>query len=233
MYILTSKQSQISNRQVHLTGVPFKRIIGGSGTSHLPMNKFLRKLMIPAFAASEEESILNMFNSSFMSAPKAFLEANLKLQWSVLQDIQVNLLISMFNMLSSAYIRDVGFQGLPQSQNEDPWSSPIHDLRTTLVLMILGKLLSDDISLQKIGGLDGLPRWVTSLLEDIDPRIRFHVAQYLQGFWMEENQDMYRQALQEVVRDVQATSDASILENPYLQVCYMKRHNLLNTQQDG
>ncbi|XP_071705820.1 uncharacterized protein [Rutidosis leptorrhynchoides] len=88
------------------------------------------------------------------------------------------------------------------------------DIRSTLLLLLIGKCTADPDAFKEVGGED----FFRELLDDTDSRVAYFSSTFLLKRMMTEEADNYQRGLSSLVSRAQQSDNEKLLENPYLQM---------------
>ncbi|KAK1421276.1 hypothetical protein QVD17_23476 [Tagetes erecta] len=88
------------------------------------------------------------------------------------------------------------------------------DIRSTLLLLLIGKCTADPAAFKEVGGED----FFRELLDDTDSRVAYFSSTFLLKRMMTEEADNYQRRLSSLVSRAQQSNNEKLLENPYLQM---------------
>ncbi|KAF5799947.1 hypothetical protein HanXRQr2_Chr07g0310341 [Helianthus annuus] len=88
------------------------------------------------------------------------------------------------------------------------------DIRSTLLLLLIGKCTADPAAFKEVGGED----FFRELLDDTDSRVAYFSSTFLLKRMMTEEADNYQRGLSSLVSRAQQSNNEKLLENPYLQM---------------
>ncbi|PON40043.1 Armadillo-type fold containing protein [Trema orientale] len=90
------------------------------------------------------------------------------------------------------------------------------DIRSALLLLLIGKCTADSAAFQDVGGEE----FFRELLDDTDSRVAYYSSAFLLKArrMMTEKPEKYQQMLQNLVVRAQQSNNEKLLENPYLQM---------------
>ncbi|KAF3433742.1 hypothetical protein FNV43_RR24845 [Rhamnella rubrinervis] len=88
------------------------------------------------------------------------------------------------------------------------------DIRSTLLLLLIGKCSADSAAFQEVGGEE----FFRELLDDTDSRVAYYSSAFLLKRMMTEKPEKYQHMLQNLVVRAQQSNNEKLLENPYLQM---------------
>nr|XP_043632397.1 uncharacterized protein LOC122603688 [Erigeron canadensis]XP_043632398.1 uncharacterized protein LOC122603688 [Erigeron canadensis] len=88
------------------------------------------------------------------------------------------------------------------------------DIRSTLLLLLIGKCTADPEAFEEVGGED----FFRELLDDTDSRVAYFSSTFLLKRMMTEEADNYQRGLSSLVSRAQQSNNEKLLENPYLQM---------------
>ncbi|KAK9062979.1 hypothetical protein SSX86_016849 [Deinandra increscens subsp. villosa] len=88
------------------------------------------------------------------------------------------------------------------------------DIRSTLLLLLIGKCTADPAAFKEVGGED----FFRELLDDTDSRVAYFSSTFLLKRMMTEEADNYQRRLSSLVSKAQQSNNEKLLENPYLQM---------------
>ncbi|KAD5962008.1 hypothetical protein E3N88_13481 [Mikania micrantha] len=88
------------------------------------------------------------------------------------------------------------------------------DIRSTLLLLLIGKCTADPAAFKEVGGED----FFRELLDDTDSRVAYFSSTFLLKRMMTEEAEKYQRGLSSLVSRAQQSNNEKLLENPYLQM---------------
>ncbi|CAI9273535.1 unnamed protein product [Lactuca saligna] len=88
------------------------------------------------------------------------------------------------------------------------------DIRSTLLLLLIGKCTADPGAFKEVGGEE----FFRELLDDTDSRVAYFSSTFLLKRMMTEEADKYQRGLSSLVSRAQQSNNEKLLENPYLQM---------------
>lgn len=88
------------------------------------------------------------------------------------------------------------------------------DIRSTLLLLLIGKCTADPNAFKEVGGEE----FFRELLDDTDSRVAYFSSTFLLKRMMTEEADNYQRGLSSLVSRAQQSNNEKLLENPYLQM---------------
>ncbi|KAJ9539998.1 hypothetical protein OSB04_026504 [Centaurea solstitialis] len=88
------------------------------------------------------------------------------------------------------------------------------DIRSTLLLLLIGKCTADPTAFKEVGGEE----FFRELLDDTDSRVAYFSSTFLLKRMMTEEADNYQRGLSSLVSRAQQSNNEKLLENPYLQM---------------
>nr|GEU89996.1 hypothetical protein [Tanacetum cinerariifolium] len=88
------------------------------------------------------------------------------------------------------------------------------DIRSTLLLLLIGKCTTDPNAFKEVGGEE----FFRELLDDTDSRVAYFSSTFLLKRMMTEEADNYQRGLSSLVSRAQQSNNEKLLENPYLQI---------------
>ncbi|KAI3748704.1 hypothetical protein L6452_11972 [Arctium lappa] len=88
------------------------------------------------------------------------------------------------------------------------------DIRSTLLLLLIGKCTADPDAFKEVGGEE----FFRELLDDTDSRVAYFSSTFLLKRMMTEEADNYQRGLSSLVSRAQQSNNEKLLENPYLQM---------------
>ncbi|KAM6598914.1 hypothetical protein CsatA_018523 [Cannabis sativa] len=88
------------------------------------------------------------------------------------------------------------------------------DIRSALLLLLIGKCTADSAAFLEVGGED----FFRELLDDTDSRVAYYSSAFLLKRMMTEKPEKYQHMLQNLVVRAQQSNNEKLLENPYLQM---------------
>ncbi|KAI3721282.1 hypothetical protein L2E82_32288 [Cichorium intybus] len=88
------------------------------------------------------------------------------------------------------------------------------DIRSTLLLLLIGKCTADPDAFKEVGGEE----FFRELLDDTDSRVAYFSSTFLLKRMMTEEADKYQRGLSSLVSRAQQSNNEKLLENPYLQM---------------
>ncbi|XP_024020502.1 uncharacterized protein LOC21409013 isoform X2 [Morus notabilis] len=88
------------------------------------------------------------------------------------------------------------------------------DIRSSLLLLLIGKCTADSAAFQEVGGEE----FFRELLDDTDSRVAYYSSAFLLKRMMTEKPEKYQHMLQNLVVRAQQSNNEKLLENPYLQM---------------
>ncbi|KAL6123737.1 hypothetical protein ACLB2K_076255 [Fragaria x ananassa] len=88
------------------------------------------------------------------------------------------------------------------------------DIRSSLLLLLIGKCTADPTAFQDVGGEECF----RGLLDDTDSRVAYYSSAFLLKRMMTEKPEKYQHMLQNLVVRAQQSNNEKLLENPYLQM---------------
>ncbi|KAL5569128.1 hypothetical protein UlMin_025703 [Ulmus minor] len=88
------------------------------------------------------------------------------------------------------------------------------DIRSALLLLLIGKCTVDSSAFQEVGGEE----FFREFLDDTDSRVAYYSSAFLLKRMMTEKPEKYQHMLQNLVVRAQQSNNEKLLENPYLQM---------------
>nr|XP_048326405.1 uncharacterized protein LOC107413517 isoform X2 [Ziziphus jujuba var. spinosa] len=88
------------------------------------------------------------------------------------------------------------------------------DIRSTLLLLLIGKCSADSAAFLEVGGEE----FFRELLDDPDSRVAYYSSAFLLKRMMTGKPEKYQHMLQSLVVRAQQSNNEKLLENPYLQM---------------
>eukprot|EP00873_Tetraselmis_striata_P022035 jgi/Tetstr1/442299/TSEL_030440.t1 len=175
-----------------------------------------------------------------VSPAHAFMAGQTVVPHSLLEQVPLGLLVRLFNNFlaepakaRSSTIRRLAHRGLGSSdvqREEVDWSfmGPgglwVGNLRSALLLLIIGRCAAQPAALKTLGG-EG---WFHRLLNHADASVSYYSAVFLLTRLMASQPVRYHKALHRLVLHAQQTDDEELLTNPYLQISAMLEMKLVD-----